>query len=821
MSDPNPTTPESSRRNPTSNSTPNGNPYPFLTPSQASDEIGRLGDYRVLRLLGVGGMGLVFEAEETALARRVALKVLLPELTRDPENRERFLREARAAAAVQSDHVVTIYYVSSGDLPFLTMQFLEGETLQSRMDRTPPLTLRDALEITRQTAEGLAAAHEKGLVHRDIKPANLWLEAKAGAVETKAEGGGRKADQDKVASDSSAFRLPPSTFERVKILDFGLARLTTGETNLTSTGLVMGTPNYMSPEQAAGKDLDGRSDLFSLGCVLYAMLVGNMPFPGSTAMAVMTALATRTPPRVDEANSSIPKEVADLVVLLLKKKPANRSSSAREVAKTLQELLARIPDDFQLRQCESNDTTENYFVGETVAQPLAETPDPSKTAPLTELPSIKAPLPRRRWSGAVWALVGMVILAAIGFGGRKLFQTTPDALPEPILIGVLHSQTGTMAVSEGPLIDATLLAIEEVNAAGGVCGRPLRAVIEDGKSEPAEFQKAAERLLRDDHVSVIFGCMTSPSRKAVKLVVERDNGLLFFPVSYEGLEQSPRIIYTGAAPNQKLLPSIEYMVKKLGKKRLFIVGSNLVSPRAATEVIRDHLELVAPESTIVDTRFVTFGATDMREVVDAIVTAKPDAILNILNGSSNFPFYKELRRRGIESATTPTLSIALTEHDLVGLDPKLVAGDYLAANYFQSIDREESRRFLAKVKDRYGDQRVVTDNMTAAYVGVHIWAKAAVKAGTPDPAQVAKAVGGIEFEGPGGLIRIDPENQHAWRVWRVGRIRADGTVEVMDQSAGSVRADPFPSTRHRRDWDRLLTDLYLEWGMNWQAPDKK
>ncbi|MCE9564711.1 MAG: transporter substrate-binding protein [Planctomycetes bacterium] len=783
--------------------------YSFLSPALAPNELGRLGDYRVLRLLGTGGMGIVFEAEELALARRVALKVLLPELTKDPENRERFLREARAAAAVASDHVVTIYNVASGDLPYLVMQFLEGETVQSRIDRRPALTLREALEITRQTALGLAAAHEKGLVHRDIKPANLWLEP----VQNVERGTQSEASEETAKQD-----LP----FRVKILDFGLARLVSGDNNLTSTGLVMGTPNYMSPEQASGLVVDGRSDLFSLGCVFYAMLTGNLPFPGHTAMGVMMALATKTPDRVDKSNPAIPKAVADLVAKLLRKKPDRRPASAREVAKNLQELLASLDENIPLRKCSPNETAGNYFVGETVVRenPNASLPTPvsSKVVLVDEPSTTTTRRKRQRLAGVVWALLGMVVLAVVGFGGRQLFWLPAPLPPEPILIGVLHSQTGTMAVSEGPLIDATVLAIEEINAAGGVLGRPLRAVIADGKSDPVEFQKAAERLIADDRVSVIFGCMTSPSRKAAKLVVERDNGLLFFPVSFEGLEQSPRIIYTGAPPNQKSLPSIEYVVKTLNRKRLFILGSNLVSPRSATEVIRDHMKLVTPECEIVATHFVPLGSTDMTEALDAIVAAKPDMILNILNGSSNFPFYRELRKRGIESSKVPTLSISLSEHDLVGLDPKLVAGDYLSANYFQSVDREENRLFLVKVKEKFGDQRVVTDNMVAAYSGVHLWAKAATKAGTPDPADVVKAIGGIEFEGPGGLIRIDPENHYAWRPWRVGQIQPDGTVKIVAAAPGNVRADPFPTTRTRRDWDRLLNELYVEWGGNWQAP---
>ena len=258
-------------------------PYPFLADPQGSDELGRLGGYRVVRLLGSGGMGFVFEAEELALHRRVALKVLKPDLAADPDHRERFLREARAAAAINSDHVVTIYQVADATPPYLAMQFLEGETLQARLEGPTPITLRLALQIARQTAEGLAAAHGLGLVHRDIKPANLWLESERGES----------------ACAGPVLRAPRVEFRRVKILDFGLARRTVGEPSLTSTGFIVGTPNFMSPEQASGSEVDGRADLFSLGCVLYTMLAGELPFAGHSAMAVMMALATRTPPLVN------------------------------------------------------------------------------------------------------------------------------------------------------------------------------------------------------------------------------------------------------------------------------------------------------------------------------------------------------------------------------------------------------------------------------------------------------------------------------------------------------------------------------------------
>src|SRR5262245_34357706 len=227
--------------------------FTFLEPSNELGDLGRLGHYRVLRLLGAGGMGYVFEAEDTHLARRVALKVMRPELASGLEFRERFLREARAAAAVTSDHIVTVYQVAlAGDVPFQAIQLLTGESLHTRLQRAGPLPVGFACVVLRQVAEGLSAAHEKGLTHRDIKPANIWLES--------SRSGG--------------------PFRRAKILDFGLARAGGGNTQLTDTGVIIGTLHYMSPEQASALPLDGRADIFSLACVAYTMLTGEIAFDG-------------------------------------------------------------------------------------------------------------------------------------------------------------------------------------------------------------------------------------------------------------------------------------------------------------------------------------------------------------------------------------------------------------------------------------------------------------------------------------------------------------------------------------------------------------
>ncbi|MBS0207102.1 MAG: protein kinase [Planctomycetes bacterium] len=290
----------------------------LLQPEKEAGQLGRLGEYRILKVLGAGGMGGVFLAEDSQLRRRVALKVMRPRAAAAPGAAERFLREARAAAALRHPRIITIYQVGqAAEVPFLAMEFLEGETLEERLIRQSPLPLPDALEIGRQIAEGLSAAHAKGLIHRDIKPANIWLEKTQSANRT----------------DSLA----------IKILDFGLARSTEVESQLTHSGMILGTPSYMAPEQAGGEDVDGRADLFSLGCVLYRMTTGKLPFPGTKPMEILKALATVTPASPKALNPVIPNTLSDLIDQLLAKDRQHRLASAEEVAQRLAGIAAEPP----------------------------------------------------------------------------------------------------------------------------------------------------------------------------------------------------------------------------------------------------------------------------------------------------------------------------------------------------------------------------------------------------------------------------------------------------------------------------------------------
>jgi serine/threonine protein kinase len=283
-----------------------GESYPFLLPPAGDDEVGRLGNYRVLRLLGKGGMGYVFHAEDVALRRPVALKVMRPSLKEDPDAWRRFLREARAMASLKHDHLVTVYQAGQENgVVYFAMELLAGETLEARLERHPPPGVAEAVRVGREIAAGLAVIHQNNLVHRDIKPANIWLEAPAG---------------------------------RVKLLDLGLIRPLDEGTNLTLAGMVMGTPGFMAPEQARGDAADARTDLFALGCVLYCLCTGRKPFRGPNSAALLVALVMESPPPVRELNPQIPGPLSDLVMRLLAKTPRKRPASAEEVRERLESI---------------------------------------------------------------------------------------------------------------------------------------------------------------------------------------------------------------------------------------------------------------------------------------------------------------------------------------------------------------------------------------------------------------------------------------------------------------------------------------------------
>ena len=379
------------------------------------------------------------------------------------------------------------------------------------------------------------------------------------------------------------------------------------------------------------------------------------------------------------------------------------------------------------------------------------------------------------------AAAALFVFAACS-GGPAANEAT-DTIP----VGVLHSLTGTMAISEIPVRDATLLAIEEINAAGGVLGKQLEPIVEDGASEPATFAQKAQKLIQQDRVATVFGGWTSASRKAMLPVFEANGSLLWYPVQFEGNECSPNIFYLGAQPNQQILPALDWAFEQEMTK-IYLLGSDYVFPRTANLILAKHIEdrggVVAGED------YVPLGGTDFSSVINKIKAAGPQIIFNTLNGDSNVAFFKQLQAEGLTADTLPVISFSIAEQEAKAMGPALVQGHYAAWNYFQTLPGADNEKFVAAYRAAYGDDQVVDDPMEAGYIAVYLWKTAAEKAGSLDPEAVRKAAWGLSLNAPEGAVRID-DNQSLYKAVRVGRLLPDGQFEVIWGTDDPVQPEPY------------------------------
>ena len=410
---------------------------------------------------------------------------------------------------------------------------------------------------------------------------------------------------------------------------------------------------------------------------------------------------------------------------------------------------------------------------------------------------------QKRWRFIVGC--GLVFALIAWFGAGQFFL-----VPKPILVGVLHSQTGPIAVSEQAMIEAEQLAFEEINAAGGLLGRPIQWIIADGASDWPTFAREAERLISDEGVTVLFGCWTSASRKSVLPVLERSDHLLIYPMAYEGLEACPNVIYTGAAPNQQITPAVQWCQSALNARRFFLLGSDYIWPHCVNAIISDQLMGLGVEK--VAEQYVPFGSTNLKAYVQEIVDTQPDVILCSVVGDSAIAFFRELREAGISPDDIPVITFALAEDELRSTNHADMVGHYAAWNYFQSIDSEENKRFVSAFKERYGADRVTSDVIAAAYNSVYLWANAVRESGNTDVQQVRNALRQQSLNAPEGIIAVDPSTQHTWRPVYIGKIQADKQFEIVWTSNGSVRPVPYPITRSKRDWTAFVNDLQRRWG---------
>ncbi len=356
-----------------------------------------------------------------------------------------------------------------------------------------------------------------------------------------------------------------------------------------------------------------------------------------------------------------------------------------------------------------------------------------------------------------------------------------------IRVGILHSLSGTMAISEASLKDAELMAIAEINEAGGILGRTIEPVIEDGASDPKTFARKARSLLEQDKVATIFGGWNSACRKSVLPVLEELNALMWYPVEYEGLECSRHIFYTGICPNQQVEPAVEWLLHNKGKS-FYLVGSDYVFPRTANKIIKAQLKRKG--GTLAGKEYVPLGTTAFGDLIKRIKQTRPDVVFNTLNGDSNMAFYQQYKDAGISAEDIPIMATSVAEEELRRIGGSIAVGHYASWSYFQSIDTPENRAFVQNFQCRYGSDRVTSDPIEAAYTQVYLWKQAAEKAGSFEVELLREAAYGQSFETPGGKVSIELNN-HLSKPCRLGKILPNGQFQIVFTSAGAIKPQPW------------------------------
>jgi urea transport system substrate-binding protein len=397
-----------------------------------------------------------------------------------------------------------------------------------------------------------------------------------------------------------------------------------------------------------------------------------------------------------------------------------------------------------------------------------------------------------------WISAAAAVLALFGSG------INTARADDTIKIGILHSLSGTMAISETILKDLMLMEVAEVNAKGGLLGKKIEPVVVDPASNWPLFAEKARELLTKDKVAAVFGCWTSVSRKSVLPVFEELNGLLYYPVQYEGEELSQNVYYTGAAPNQQAIPAVEYLMSKEGggATRFFLLGTDYVYPRTTNKILRAFLKSKNVAEKDIEEIYTPFGHSDYQTIVSQIKAfgaGGRTAVVSTINGDSNVPFYKELGNQGLKATDIPVVAFSVGEEELRGIDTKPLVGHLAAWNYFMSVKNPTNTEFIKKWKAYVkkhklsgGDSRVTNDPMEATYVGIHMWAQAVQKAGSVKVDEVRKAMGGQTFKAPSGYtLKMDEENHHLWKPVMIGEVQGNGQFDVVWKTDGPIRAQPW------------------------------
>jgi urea transport system substrate-binding protein len=363
-----------------------------------------------------------------------------------------------------------------------------------------------------------------------------------------------------------------------------------------------------------------------------------------------------------------------------------------------------------------------------------------------------------------------------------------DTSGSNIKVGSLNSLSGTMAISEVTVRDAIKLAVDEINGKGGVLGKQIQVVGEDGASDPAVFAQKAEKLIKDDCVAAVFGGWTSSSRKAMLPVFESNNSLLYYPVQYEGLESSKNIFYTGATTNQQIVPALDFLKEK-GITSLYLVGSDYVFPQTANRIIKAYAAANGIEIKGED--YTPLGSTDFSTIVNKVRASNAGAVFNTLNGDSNVAFFKEYTNAGLTAQKMPVVSVSIAEEEVQGIGAQNIVDQLTAWNYYQTVDNPANKAFVAAYKAKYGQNKPTSDPMEAAYVSVYLWKNTVEKAKAFDTKAIQDNAGGVTFDAPEGLVTIDGENHHITKTARIGEIHPDGLIYTIWESPGPITPDPY------------------------------
>jgi urea transport system substrate-binding protein len=392
------------------------------------------------------------------------------------------------------------------------------------------------------------------------------------------------------------------------------------------------------------------------------------------------------------------------------------------------------------------------------------------------------PIIRRKFLQSAAALGAAAVIPNVAI------LRTARAQSGVVKVGILHSLTGTIAIAEASVVDAEKLAIEEINAAGGVMGQKIEAVVEDGASDWPTFAEKARKLNEKDHVAAVFGCYTSASRKAVLPVFEKSKGLLYYPTYYEGLEQSPNIMYTAQEATQSVVAAVEWLAKNKGKS-FYLIGSDYIWPRTTNKIAKPTIAKVG--GTVAGEDYFPLGHIEFSSAISKIKAAKPDVVLSTMVGGSNVSFYKQLRSAGITGKNQALLALAVSEEEMSGVGPENAEGFLSCMGYFQSLPGGTNKKFVSAFKAKYGANRVVGDTMECAYIAVYLWKMAAEKAKSFDVEKVVAASSGLAIDAPEGQVKFHEKNHHLWKHARIGTFRPDGQIDMIFESP-LIEPNPFP-----------------------------